>query len=68
MGIREGLIAGFTIPVSILFAIIILDALGYTINSLTLFALVIALGLIVDTSIVIMEGIYDNMKKGKRRD
>ncbi len=65
MGIREGLIAGLSIPVSILFAIIILDFLGYTINSLTLFALVIALGLIVDTSIVIMEGIYDNMKKGK---
>ena len=65
MGLREGLIAGLTIPVSILFAIIVLDIVGFTINSLTLFALVIALGLIVDTAIVIMEGIYDNMKQGQ---
>lgn len=64
LGFKEGLIAGLSIPVSLLFAMIFMELAGMTINSLTLFALVIALGLMVDTAIVIMEGIHLNIKNG----
>lgn len=64
MGLVEGLIAGIIIPLSLLFAFIVMDLEGLTINSLTLFSLVIALGLIIDTAIVVMEAIHVNMKKG----
>lgn len=64
MGFFEGFIAGLSIPLTLLFSFIFIDLSGMTINSLTLFALVIALGLMVDNAIVIMEGIHDNIKKG----
>jgi multidrug efflux pump subunit AcrB len=65
LGFFEGLLAAFSIPLTLLVTIIILNIQGMTINGLTLFSLVIALGLIVDTAIVIMEGIYENIKEGK---
>jgi len=64
LGFMEGLIAGLSIPLSFLIAFTIMYYTGMTINSLSLFSLVIALGLMVDTSIVIMEGISENLKKG----
>ncbi len=64
LGLKEGLIAGLSIPLTFLVAFIIMDLTGSTINSLSLFSLVIALGLMVDTAIVIMEGIHENLKKG----
>ena len=64
LGFTEGFVAGLSIPLSLLFAVILIDLGGMTINSLTLFSLVIALGLMVDNAIVIMEGIHENMKKG----
>jgi len=64
LGLKEGLIAGFSIPVTFLIAFTIMDATGMTINSLSLFSLVIALGLMVDTAIVIMEGTHENLKNG----
>ena len=64
LGLRQGIIAGLSIPVIFLIAFIIMDAQGLTLNSLSLFSLVIALGLMVDTTIIIMEGIYENLKKG----
>lgn len=64
LGIKEGLIAGISIPITLLAAMIVLDTSGLSINGLTLFSLVIALGLMVDTAIVIMEGIHENLEKG----
>ena len=64
LGFKEGFIAGLSIPLSFLFTFSVMNFFGLTINSLSLFSLVIALGLMVDTAIVIMEGIYENMKKG----
>lgn len=64
MGLIEGLIAALFIPLSLCFAMIIIYSAGMSINSLTLFSLVIALGLMVDNAIVIMEGIHQNMKSG----
>lgn len=64
LGIREGILAGLSIPLTLLAAVVVLEIQGLTINSLTLFSLVIALGLMVDTAIVIMEGIHENLKNG----
>ncbi len=64
LGLVEGILAALSIPLTLLTTMIILKFVGMSINSLSLFALVIALGLMVDTAIVIMEGIYENLKKG----
>ncbi len=64
IGFKEGLIAGLSIPLTFFFTFTIMKIVGMTINSLSLFSLVIALGLLVDTAIVIMEGIDENMKEG----
>ncbi|MBI4235256.1 efflux RND transporter permease subunit [Candidatus Peregrinibacteria bacterium] len=64
LGLTEGILAGLSIPLTLLSTIAILQAFGMTINGLTLFAMVIAVGIMVDTAIVVMEGIHENIKKG----
>ena len=64
LGWRQGLIAGISVPLSFLMTFIYMNFAGLSINSLSLFALVIALGIAVDVSIVIMQGIHDNLRKG----
>lgn len=64
LGLKEGFFTGLSIPLSFLIAFTVMNFTGMTINSLSLFSLVIALGLMVDTAIVIMEGIHEYIKKG----
>lgn len=64
LGLVEGILAGLSIPLTLLATLAIMNIQGSTINSLTLFSLVIALGLVVDTAIVIMEGVHENILKG----
>jgi len=64
IGFRQGILASISVPLTFLIALTLLKAQGQTLNSLTMFSLVISLGLLVDTSIVIMEGIYTNVTKG----
>lgn len=64
LGLTEGILAGLSIPLTLLSTVAILQAVGMTINGLTLFAMVIALGIMVDTAIVVMEGIHENIKEG----
>ena len=64
LGLTEGLLAGITVPLALMITVSVLYFGGYTINSLTLFASVIALGLMVDTAIVMMEGLNEGKKKG----
>lgn len=64
LGLTEGILAGLSIPLTLLSTVAILQAVGMTINGLTLFAMVIALGIMVDTAIVVMEGIHENIKQG----
>lgn len=54
---RTSLIALITIPVSVLGAFAFLYILGYSINTLTLFALILAIGIVVDDAIVVVENI-----------
>jgi len=62
---RATLIPGLTIPVSIIAAAIVMAALGYTINTLTLLAAVLAIGLVVDDAIVVLENIVRHREKGR---
>ncbi|MCA1755304.1 MAG: efflux RND transporter permease subunit, partial [Spirochaeta sp.] len=69
VGIRNALMTGLGIPVTFAVTFIILEATGETLNSNTLFALVLVLGLIVDHAIVIVENSYRLQSQGmSRRD
>lgn len=62
IGWREGLLAGLAIPLSFLFGFIGLFYSGNTINFLSLFALILGIGILVDSAIVMIEGINRKMK------
>ena len=51
-------------PLSLVGAFIVMLALGYSINLLTLLALVLAIGLVVDDAIIVVENIDRHMKEG----
>lgn len=62
IGWREGLLAGTAIPLSFLFGFIGLYISGNTINFLSLFSLILGIGILVDSAIVMVEGINRKMK------
>ncbi len=62
--IRATLIPVVTIPASLLGAFAIMYALGFTVNTLTLLAMVLAIGLVVDDAIVVLENIYRHIEEG----
>ncbi|HLV48299.1 MAG TPA: efflux RND transporter permease subunit [Aliidiomarina sp.] len=62
--IRVTLIPALTVPVALLSSYIVLSAMGFSINLLTLLALVLAIGLVVDDSIVVLENIYRRVENG----
>ena len=53
-----------TIPVSLIGAFAIMYAFGFSINTLTLLAIVLAIGLVVDDAIVMLENIYRHVEEG----
>lgn len=61
---RSTLIPIVTIPLSLVGVMIMLLALGYSINLLTLLAMVLAIGLVVDDAIVVVENIYRHIEEG----
>jgi len=62
---RSTMIVAMSIPLSILFSIICLKAVGQTINVMTLGGLALAIGILVDNAIVSIENIYRNLGLGK---
>jgi multidrug efflux pump subunit AcrB len=62
IGWREGLIAGTAIPLSFMIGFIGLYLSGNTINFISLFALILGIGVLVDSGIVMVEGINKRMK------
>ncbi|WP_374340970.1 efflux RND transporter permease subunit [Azonexus sp.] len=64
---RATLIPLVTIPVSLVGAFAIMFMLGFTINTLTLLALVLAIGLVVDDAIVVLENIFRHIEDGMPR-
>ncbi|MBK9445958.1 MAG: efflux RND transporter permease subunit [Betaproteobacteria bacterium] len=65
--VRATLIPLVTIPVSLIGSFALMFMLGFTINTLTLLALVLAIGLVVDDSIVVLENIYRHIEEGVPR-
>jgi multidrug efflux pump len=61
---RATLIPLVTIPVSLIGAFALMYAFGFTINTLTLLAMVLAIGLVVDDAIVMLENIYRHIEEG----
>jgi multidrug efflux pump len=60
---RTTIIPAVTVPVSVIATFIVLYALGFTLNLLTLLALVLAIGLLVDDAIVVLENIHRRMQE-----
>ncbi|MCL1036209.1 multidrug efflux RND transporter permease subunit [Shewanella submarina] len=62
---RATIIPAVTVPVSLISAFIAAYLLGYSINLLTLMALILAIGLVVDDAIVVVENIFHHIEKGE---
>ncbi|WP_299948106.1 efflux RND transporter permease subunit [uncultured Microbulbifer sp.] len=64
---RTSLVPLVTIPISILGAIGLIHAIGFTLNLLTILAIVLSVGLVVDDAIVVVENVARHMRTGKSR-
>lgn len=64
LGIRPALIVSTAIPLSMLITFLVLAAMGYTLNMIVLFSLVLLLGMLVDNAIVTVENIYRHRELG----
>lgn len=67
LGIRASSIVMLSIPLSLSIGLVLLNAFGYTLNQLSIVGLVVALGLLVDDSIVVVENIERWMREGHSR-
>ena len=67
LGFRNALFVGLAIPLSMFLSYIILSSLGFTLNTMVLFALVMGLGMLVDNGIVVVENVYTLMDEGMPR-
>ncbi|MDX2084435.1 MAG: efflux RND transporter permease subunit [Candidatus Melainabacteria bacterium] len=63
--VRATIIPAVSIPVSIVTTFAILDVFGFSVNILTLLSLVLAIGLVVDDTIVVLENVYRHLEMGK---
>ncbi len=58
LGFKNALFVGFAIPMSMFMSLMILNMLGYTLNTMILFGLIMGLGMLVDNGIVVVENVY----------
>lgn len=65
LGFREAILSGIAIPLSFLITVGLLDSMGLTFNFISLFAMVLALGLLVDNAIIIVEGLSASIYEKK---
>ncbi len=66
LGWREALVVLVAVPVTLALTLFVYYALGYTLNRITLFALIFSIGILVDDAIVVVENIYRHIKMGDR--
>jgi multidrug efflux pump len=64
--LRATLVPAVVVPVSIIATFMVMAALGYTINTLTLLGLVLAIGLVVDDAIIVLENVYRRIEEGEQ--
>lgn len=62
LGFRNALFVGFAIPMSMFMSFMILSTLGYTLNTMILFGMIMGLGMLVDNGIVVVENVYRLME------
>lgn len=62
--LKSTLIPAIAVPVSIIGTFFFLNLFGYSINLLTLFALILAIGIVVDDAIVVVEAVYAKLEEG----
>ncbi|MEZ4969881.1 MAG: efflux RND transporter permease subunit [Flavobacteriaceae bacterium] len=67
LGFRNALFVGFAIPMSMFMSFMILSLLGYTLNTMILFGMIMGLGMLVDNGIVVVENVYRLMDEGMPR-
>jgi multidrug efflux pump subunit AcrB len=58
LGFKNAIFVGFAIPMSMFMSLMILGAMGYTLNTMVLFGLIMGLGMLVDNGIVVVENVY----------
>jgi multidrug efflux pump subunit AcrB len=66
LGWREAVVVLVAVPVTLALTLFVYYALGYTLNRITLFALIFSIGILVDDAIVVVENIYRHLKMGDR--
>ena len=64
--LRSTIVVGITIPVSFLMVLIFMNVMGYTFNSISLMSLAIAIGMVVDAAVVVLENITRHVEAGDR--
>ena len=67
LGLRSAAIVAMIIPLSMLITFFLIQRLGYTLNMIVLYSLVLVLGMLVDNAIVIVENIYRHVQLGYSR-
>jgi len=67
LGFRNALFVGLAIPFSMMLTFAALEATGTTLNMVVLFSLVLAVGMLVDNAVVVIENIYRHMQEGTGR-
>jgi multidrug efflux pump len=65
--LRAAVIPAITVPLSLIGAVFLMLAMGFSLNLLTLLAMVLAIGLVVDDAIVIVENVHRHIEMGKSR-
>ncbi len=66
LGWREAVVVLVAVPVTLALTLFTYYAMGYTLNRITLFALIFSIGILVDDAIVVVENIYRHLKMGDR--
>lgn len=67
LGVREAIVVGIAVPVTLALALFLSKMYGYTLNRVTLFALIFAIGILVDDAIVVVENIHRWFQKGTHK-
>ena len=65
LGLRNAIFVGIAIPMSMMLSFIVLSSMGFTLNMMVLFSLVLALGMLVDNGIVVIENTHRLMSEGQ---
>jgi preprotein translocase subunit SecF len=65
LGVRDSLVVGVAVPVTLALTLLIYYLWGYTLNRVTLFALIFSIGILVDDAIVVVENIHRHLKMRK---